>query len=247
MIGFEFVHRSPFDRLMRATVGAPDIAFLQEYYSLDPAGGFWVYQHDGRVVALVALDVVRPRQALESLIAADELPSAQKNQLEAELRSKLSTADEQADVAANSTAKTSATDSDEPVTRNRKSAATTAVANDAKPEADSNLAKLGIAAPATAPTTAAIRHLYVDLPYVGSPLLPDLVEHALAHAFGPETSVQTVLVEDAVGRPQYRPVLEQVGFRPVKDEGKPVGVFGLAGRDRWLQVGREKWTSRASL
>jgi len=241
MAAAAYIHREPFSRRMRATLGAPDVAFLSEYYALDPAGGFWVYQYEGRIVALVGVDVVRPQRELDSLIEPEELSQKEKDRRWAERQ-----IDAQATASGNETsAQTTATDSatEKQTARSRKPAATMTTTTTAT---ESNLARFGIVPPATAPATAAIRHLYVDLPYVRSPLLADMLAHALAHTFGTASSVETVLVEDAVGWPQYRPALEQAGFRPTSSEGKPAGLLGLAGRDRWLQLDRRTWAARSS-
>lgn len=225
-----YVHREPFSRRMRATLGAPDVAFLSEYYALDPAGGFWVYQYEGRIVALIGVDVVRPQRDLESLIELEEVSQREKDRRQTEC----------SEVVGETNAKTTATalTAEKQMARDRKTT---------KPfSTESNLARFGIIPPTTAPVTASIRHLYVDLPYLRSPLLADMLAHALAHTFGTASSVETVLVEDAVGWPQYRPAFEQAGFRPTSSEGKPAGLLGLAGRDRWLKLDRRTWAARSS-
>lgn len=235
MVVFELLHRTPFTRRMRTTLGAPDVSFLAEYYSLHPDGGFWVYEHRNRLVAALGLDVVRPREQLTSLIADEELPAKEKVRLAEQTRSEKQ---EEYEAEGESEATSSAVESAGRTTRSRKAAAAAAPAPVDKPA--SQLAKFNITSPFN-PTTAAIRHLYVDIPYLPTSLLGDMIRQALSHAFRPESSIQEVLVEHAVGRPKYLPVFEQAGFKSTGEKGHAQGFLGLAGRNEWLKVDKQTW------
>ena len=47
--GAEYIHRPVFTRLLRETLGAPDLVAIERYYSLDPRSQILVFPHNGQI------------------------------------------------------------------------------------------------------------------------------------------------------------------------------------------------------
>lgn len=68
----EYLHRPSFTRLMRKTIGAPDMITIERFYSLDPKSRVIVFEHKGEVVGVIAVDGARAGRDLGSVLGSEE-------------------------------------------------------------------------------------------------------------------------------------------------------------------------------
>lgn len=73
IVGFaEYWHRPTWTRLLRETVGAPDMVAIDAFYHLDPKSAMIVFEHNNEVSGVVAIDGKKPGEELGSVLGAEE-------------------------------------------------------------------------------------------------------------------------------------------------------------------------------
>ncbi|ORY34774.1 hypothetical protein BCR39DRAFT_596661 [Naematelia encephala] len=68
----EYLHRPIFTRLMRETLGAPDVVALPKFYALDERSKIIVLEHEKEVQGVVCLDGRRAGEDLGTVLGAEE-------------------------------------------------------------------------------------------------------------------------------------------------------------------------------
>lgn len=73
IVGFaEWYHRPIWTRLLREMVGAPDMVAIDAYYHLDPKSAMIVFDHNGEVSGVIAIDGKKAGEVLGSVLGAEE-------------------------------------------------------------------------------------------------------------------------------------------------------------------------------
>lgn len=91
------------------------------------------------------------------------------------------------------------------------------------------------------PTSAIIRHFYVDEVYRSSGIQEDLLTHALRMAFDAEPALKVVYAHDSQLIPYIRNCLRNASF-VLEENTKRIGVFGWQLGRRSLS--REEWEKK---
>ncbi|EIW71572.1 hypothetical protein TREMEDRAFT_27301 [Tremella mesenterica DSM 1558] len=227
----EYLHRPIFTKLLRTTIGAPDLVSPSRYYSQQTNNvfprGSWVFIHKSEIVGCIMLDHKYPGQSLGTVLGEDDGILGEKGILDQVL---LSSDKDQKSKSSGKSVKSDKTTS-------RRSS------------------KQGVEESEMEGRVVQIRHLDVDLPFRRHKIGTELLAHSLDQK-GKDISKKEngesemmVIVFTNPFTPGGEKFWRKAGFRPLSDvqtEGwersEKVGLFGWRGR--WMGIRRVEWEER---
>lgn len=229
-------HRNYFQKRLRLTLGALDLASIPEYYGLSPASSVFVYVYKAVIIGVIAVDAASPLRDLSSLISDEEATPSEKAEAKAKaVKDRAEGAIEEATGKGTAVAKSSKKD-----VKNRKVSSSTVTTS----TSSSSSNKPNFSRPSSLPSEARIRHFYVDLVYRASAMPSDLLAHALDYTFQVSKQVTELYAPWSPTLPLAARELRAAGF--TRTAGGPgelaAGVVGLLKwKTGWMRLTRAEW------
>ena len=237
LAGAEYLHRPVFTRLLRETLGAPDLVAMERYYSLDPRSQIMVFEHKGQVSGVVAIDGARAGVQLGSVLGAEEGQLGEKEGVieDIGLEKKGTRAREKV---------IQQQQQQPPPQDQREGLRKRTVRSGETPSARRHV------------DVVQLRHLDVDLPVRRAGVATELLVAALDHAFGisprtpdaksSETAADKVVALTNPLAPGGERLLTKFGFVPISESEsahwQPAQKVGLLRwKGRWLGVSKSAW------